>query len=196
MFLYSLGRNYPPITGTWNMDTQNPPSDTDTAPTSRICHKCLMQQISAAIPFASQEEWAEKWDQARELYDSLAPRDPAEAALAAMAVAAFIAAMDNYSRASRPSPSRRRQTRRGRTLPAGSIRLAPGAEPIKHHGSFQPRDRHGNPIPLHRFQDMTPAQRRATYIFPRSAELEAIAVAEQEAMIAQQAAQSGAASST
>ena len=54
----------------------------------------------------------------------------------------------------------------------------------------QPRDRYGNDIPLHRFQDMTPAQRRATYCFPRDPELEAVAIAEEEAMIAEQAATS------
>ena len=77
-------------------------------------------------------------------------------------------------------------------VPAGAdgwIRLAPDAQPIAHYPRFQPRDRDGAPIPLNRSELMTMAQRRATYASPRDPELEAAAIAEEEEMIAAQAAQ-------
>jgi hypothetical protein len=46
-----------------------------------------------------------------------------------------------------------------------------------------PRNKNGEPIALWRFEDMTMAQRRATYGDPDDAELQAIARAEEEAMI-------------
>ena len=76
-------------------------------------------------------------------------------------------------------------------LPAGAdgwVRLAPGARPIPHYSRFQPRDSHGEPIPPNRPELMTMAQRRATYASPRDPELEAIAIAEEEAAITAQAA--------
>ena len=220
------------------MDIHSPDLATDPAPgadtpspISRIFHKCLMKQLAAAIPGDTNihsEEWAEKWDQARELYDALAPAYPAEAALAAFAVAAFQGAMDSLARAARPGVSDEKAGRlRGGALaagraysatlrylrkqradaapppaptvipkppehepaPPGFFRLGPDDPPIPDCSSFQPRDRLGKPIPLWRFQDMTMAQRRATYCFPRKPELEAVAIAEEEAMIAEQAAQ-------
>ena len=192
-------------------------------------HTRLMKDLAATIPFSTQEEWAERWDNARSQYDAMNPQNAAEAQLAAFAVAAMTGAMDNFRRASEPGISAEKAGRlRGSALaagrfystvyrnlrkaaaepadeaapaaepattppedepcPPGFIRLAPGAKPIKHHETFQPRDRFGKPIPTYRFQDMTPAQRRATYRLPRNKDLEAIAVAEEEAMIAEQAA--------
>ena len=54
---------------------------------------------------------------------------------------------------------------------------------IPHRRQFVPRDRTGNPIPLWRFEDMTMAQRRATYGDPDDVDLQAAAIAEEEAMI-------------
>ena len=54
--------------------------------------------------------------------------------------------------------------------------------PIPHRPQFQPRDKSGNPIPRWRWQDMTMAQRRATYGDPDDVELQAIALAEEAAM--------------
>jgi hypothetical protein len=55
--------------------------------------------------------------------------------------------------------------------------------------TYFPRDRFGNPIPLWRWQDMTMAQRRATYAEPRNVgALREAALAEEAAMIAAQAA--------
>jgi len=59
--------------------------------------------------------------------------------------------------------------------------------PIPHVEFFQPRDKTGQPIPDWRYEWMTMAQRRATYCYPRNPELEAIAIAEEEKMIAEHA---------
>jgi hypothetical protein len=55
--------------------------------------------------------------------------------------------------------------------------------PIPHRPRFQPRDKSGNPIPRWRWEDMTMAQRRATYGDPDDVETQAIALAEEAAMI-------------
>ena len=66
----------------------------------------------------------------------------------------------------------------------------PAEEPMPtQERTYFPRDRFGNPIPLWRWQDMTMAQRRATYAEPRNvAALQEEALAEEAAMIAAQAA--------
>ena len=77
-------------------------------------------------------------------------------------------------------------------LPPGAdgwIRLVPGGRPIPHLSRFQPRDSHGEPIPFHRHDLMTRAQFRATHASPRDPALDAIAIAEEEQMIAAQAAE-------
>jgi hypothetical protein len=61
----------------------------------------------------------------------------------------------------------------------------PDAEtPIVRRRQYVPRNKNGEPIALWRFEDMTMAQRRATYGDPDDVELQAIARAEEEAMIA------------
>jgi hypothetical protein len=55
--------------------------------------------------------------------------------------------------------------------------------PIPHRPQFQPRDKSGNPIPRWRSEDMTMVQRRAAYGDPDDVELQAIALAEEAAMI-------------
>jgi hypothetical protein len=60
----------------------------------------------------------------------------------------------------------------------------PDAEtPIVRRRQYVPRNKNGEPIALWRFEDMTMAQRRATYGDPDDVELQAIARAEEEAMI-------------
>ncbi|HXA20795.1 MAG TPA: hypothetical protein VNW90_00750 [Acetobacteraceae bacterium] len=54
---------------------------------------------------------------------------------------------------------------------------------IPHRPQFQPRDKSGNPIPRWRWEEMTMAQRRATYGDPDDLETQAIALAEEAAMI-------------
>jgi hypothetical protein len=69
----------------------------------------------------------------------------------------------------------------------------PDDDPIPHLPQFQPRNRHGEPIPLYRWQDMTPKQRRATYGDPYDTATWAAATEEEEAMIAAQKADDAAA---
>jgi len=58
---------------------------------------------------------------------------------------------------------------------------------------YQPRDRHGEPIPLHLWELMTGKQRRAAYGDPSDRALWDAALEEEEAMIAEQRAQDAAA---
>jgi hypothetical protein len=77
----------------------------------------LMQTLDAATPGAATDEHQ---DATRELFSSLNPRDPAEAQLAAIAVAAAQSAMDNFARAARPGISDDTAMRlRGSALAAG-----------------------------------------------------------------------------
>ncbi|HEY2619562.1 MAG TPA: hypothetical protein VGI78_19635 [Acetobacteraceae bacterium] len=73
-------------------------------------------------------------------------------------------------------------------VPPGFIALRPGAKPIPEVVTFQPRDRFGEPIPDLRTDLMTRAQLRASLAIPRDPDLEAEALAEEAAMIAEQAA--------
>ena len=86
--------------------------------------------------------------------------------------------------AAKPTPQRR---------PASAQPEQP-AEPelVPEHEFFQPRDRHGKPIPDWRYEWMTMAQRRAAYAYPRNPAYEAEALAEEEKMIAEQAAEGAA----
>jgi hypothetical protein len=73
-------------------------------------------------------------------------------------------------------------------VPPGFIALRPGAKPIPAVVTFQPRDRFGEPIPDLRTDLMTRAQLRASLAIPRDPVLEAEALAEEAAMMAEQAA--------
>ncbi len=69
----------------------------------------------------------------------------------------------------------------------------PDDDPIPHLPQFQPRDRHGNPIPLYRFRDMTRLQRLAIYGDPYDTAAWAAATEEEDAAIAAQKAEDAAA---
>jgi hypothetical protein len=69
-------------------------------------------------------------------------------------------------------------------------------DPVPQLPQFQPRDRHGNPIPLYRFRDMTPLQRRTTYGDPYDTAGWAAATAEEDIAIAAQKAEDEAAKPT
>jgi hypothetical protein len=72
----------------------------------------LMQALGAATD--------QQRDATRELFEALDPRDPADAQLAAIAVAAAQSAMDNFARAARPGVSDETAVRlRGSALAAG-----------------------------------------------------------------------------
>ena len=78
-------------------------------------------------------------------------------------------------------------------VPPGFIALQPGAKPIPAVEMFQPRDRFGKPIPTLRTDLMTRAQLRASLSIPRNPALEAEALAEEAAMMAEQKAMDAAA---
>ena len=103
-------------------------------------------------------------------------------------------------RGTRQTPRRRRPVRHAPTRPhllAPAARARPEQQPdddpIPHLPQFQPRDRHGNPIPLYRFRDMTPKQRRATYGDPYDTATWAAATEEEDLAIAAQKAEDEAA---
>ncbi|HME22257.1 MAG TPA: hypothetical protein VKI44_13105 [Acetobacteraceae bacterium] len=232
------------------MDMQTPDHPINTSPADRaaplpgIFSRCLHRALAATVPAGpadSQETRDETRQAARELLESLHPDDPADAQLAALAVAASQAAMDSFARAARPGISDDTATRlrssalaAGRAyatwtrdlrkrqavaeqprpaaapppvpeaptaepvrdvpeVPPGFIALQPGAKPIPAVEMFQPRDRFGKPIPSLRSDQMTRAQLHASLAIPRDPKLEAEALAEEEAMMAEQAAMDAAA---
>jgi hypothetical protein len=91
--------------------------------------------------------------------------------------------------AKRHAPTDPPRQRAERTRPSPVEPEPPDDDPIPHLPQFQPRNRHGDPIPLHRWQDMTPKQRRATYGDPYDTATQAIATEEEEEMIAAQKAE-------
>lgn len=104
-------------------DPPNAPTNTPERPLSDIFTKRLLQSLAATMPMERRDgspEWAEKWDATRELFDSLDPRNPADAQLAVFAIAAAQSAMDNFARAAQPGMSDDQVARlRGRALAAG-----------------------------------------------------------------------------
>ena len=180
---------------------------------------CMLRLLAASLPQggASPEICAENLAAAREMFLASKPRDAMEAGAAVRSVAAHFATMDMYARAARPgltdeTASRLRASatacarvaeaaRRGVARPpATAIAEQAGTkEPIDHarptvpppppDECFQPRDRFGNPIPGWRTDQMTRAQLYAALAYPRDPELERIALAEEEAMIAAQQAE-------
>ncbi len=175
----------------------------------------------------------------RALFNAMAPHDDAEAALVALAVAAYHGAMDSFARADEPGASNEivirlrsnalaaarsyaatlrllrkpqstagKETARGQTVksrpqnhtpppvepnatPDAEAEAAVDSPPPPPRQQFQPRDKHGQPIPLFRNELMTLAQRRAAYCDPQDADYPAKcaeAIAEETAAIAAQAA--------
>jgi hypothetical protein len=167
----------------------------------------LRRALAAAMPADAGDTGAAM---TLELFESLSPRDPAEAQLAAIAVAAALAAMDGFARAARPGVTDETAVRlRGSALAAGRSYATvlrtlrkdtakpaaapppeadaappPVAVPAQEPDEFQPRDRFGKPIPTRRTDLMTRAQVLAVLAYPRNPELEAAAVAEEEEAIA------------
>lgn len=164
------------------------------------------------------EVTAENQETARAMFFALQPRDPAAAAAAVRAVAAHFACMDLYARAARPGlsdetvmrlRSTANATARGcevtQRVPQAAPATAPEKrkatqqpkpEPAPHHkppqespdARFTPHDRFGQPIPRWETLKMTRAQMLATLAYPRDPELEKVALAEEAAMRAEQAA--------
>jgi hypothetical protein len=192
-----------------------------------------LKTLAAAIPTDDPAGRGEDLPAARELLNSLSPRDPAETQLAILGIAAAQAAMDSFARAAKPGVSDetairlrsnaltagrtyvaalqmlRRQPDQAaataapaRTPPAKAATQAPAAEaqtpgpppespppPIATSVErFQPRDRFGEPIPRWNTMAMTRTQMLAVLAYPPDPVLEAAAVAEEAAMIAEQSA--------
>ena len=78
--------------------------------------------------------------------------------------------------------------KRSRTAsrPAPEPEQQPDNDPIPHLPQFQPRNRHGEPIPLYRFRDMTRLQKLAVYGDPYDTAAWAAATEEEDAAIAAQ----------
>jgi hypothetical protein len=96
---------------------------------------------------------------------------------------AGVAALAKH-RAATTQPATAERTRRtSRRQPEPE---APDDSPIPSLPQFQPRDRHGDPIPLHRFQDMTRSQKLATYGDPFDKAAWDLATEEEDAAIAEQ----------
>jgi hypothetical protein len=86
--------------------------------------------------------------------------------------------------ASQPRRQPARSQRLPPTQPAASDTAPPEADaPMPPRPQYVPRNRHGEPIALWRWEDMTMSQRRAAYGDPDNEHLRAIAIAEEEAMI-------------
>ena len=216
------------------MDMPIPNLDPASGPLSGRFSHYVLKKLAAVTPGGGPADAGEDEEQeaAHELFESLNPQDPADAVLAALAIAAAQSAFDNFARAARPGMSHETVTRlRGNALaatrayaalrrqlrkppsepeqqprsaaahtqapvpesapgaeevPPGYIALAPGAKPIPAMEQFAPRDRFGKPIPYCRTDQMTRAQLLAAIAWPRDPALEAEALAEEEAMIAEQ----------
>jgi hypothetical protein len=208
------------------MDMQTPDHQHEPEPGSRLSQGFatrLLKDLAAIIPADAPDRELREQDM-RELFESLQPRDAADAQLAVFAIAAVHAGMNSLIRGGGPEiPDETATKLRSGAMAAGRFFLtasrhlrkrqpkvpkqkpparepsprtrAPQPEPkpeprvIPDMRGFQPRNRFGQPIPLWRNELMTKAQRRALHVWPRNPELEAAAVAEEEAMIAEQAKQ-------
>jgi hypothetical protein len=190
------------------MDMQPPDRPaTEPAPFAGALRQ-LQALMAAAMPAGDR---ADTLGSVRELFEALAPRDAAEAYLAAIAAAAAHASLDSFIRAARPGLSDetvarlrsaglaagrayasafrmlRRRPEKAPAEPAPAEAPAPVQSP-EEPGEFQPRDRSGQPIATHRTDLMTRKQVLAVLAYPRDPDLEAAAIVEEEAMIAGQAA--------
>lgn len=163
------------------------------------------------------EARAARREDAHTLFADLNPRNAVEAALAAEAVLAHFNSMAMYARAGepdRPEPEvmrltsaarsearsfkattkdlEKRRAAEAKATGAEAAAQEPEFKPIPRLEVFQPRDRHGQPIPRWRNDLMTPKQKHATYR-PHDHDAWAEATIEEDAMIAEQQAMDAAA---
>ncbi len=197
------------------MDMQTPdhrPRPPSPAVSPRFIARLLKGLAATAPGGANADQAAREEDEAaaRELFEALEPGDAAEAQLAAIAVASAQAAMDGFARAARPGLSDETVVRlrsnalaagrayaaamrslRRRTpapaRPAAAETAAPPAAPPREPEASRPRDRFGKPIPASSTDLKTRPQVFPMPAHPRNAELEAAAIAEEDAMITGQA---------
>lgn len=175
----------------------------------------LLRMLAAAVPVApadTPEVIAANGNLARAMFFAMQPQDAAAGAAAVRTIAAHFASMDLYARAARPGLSddtvrslrtsanacaRARDTgqRRLRPTPQAAAESAsplPASPAQRPPSSLQqqsiPRDRVGKLIPLHRFDLMTKRHLDAGLPDTPDPELVRLALEEEEAMIAAQAA--------
>ena len=171
--------------------------------------RCLLYLLAAALPIPQDTPplIADAIHQtARKHFFAMKPQDAVEAAAAVRAVAAHFAALDLFARAARPGLSddtvMRLRTRAGACARAaegkrrGKPQQQPAAssppepkprqEPVTPTYRFQPYDRFGKPIPLQDRDNLTMAQRKATYAPKFDPEVEAAARADEARMMAEQ----------
>lgn len=172
----------------------------------------MLQDMTTAIPIRdldTPQRVAQRYQDAREMAAALHPADVIEAATAVLATVAYYASLALHACATQPGQTAREATAlcrvalaEHRAHHAGVRDLAkrhapaeppPDNSPIPHLPQFQPRNRYGDPIPLYRFRDMTPKQRRATYGDPYDQAAWATATEEEEEMIAAEKALGGSA---
>jgi hypothetical protein len=98
---------------------------------------------------------------------------------------------DAAHRTLRKRPAAPPKPRKAEAPPPHAAAAPAAAPPVPFDPStlrFYPRDRYGNTIRLWQPEQLTRAQLHAALACPRKPELEAVAIAEEEAMIAEQAA--------
>jgi hypothetical protein len=97
---------------------------------------------------------------------------------------AGVQALDRHRGASaQPATPKRARTS---SRPQPEPEQQPDNDPIPHLPQFQPRNRHGEPIPLYRFRDMTRLQKLAVYGDPYDTAAWTAATEEEDAAIAEQ----------
>jgi hypothetical protein len=197
--------------------TPPPPTtaEPDSGFTASPIFALMLEQLADALPPLETESPtanARRQEVARAMVIAAHPADPIEAALAISAAVAYQASLACNALAAAPGLTGVQSNRhariaalakhRGAAAPQGARTASrqqpepepqPDDDPIPHLPQFQPRNRHGEPIPLYRWQDMTPKQRRATYGDPYDTATWAAATEEEEAMIAAQKADDAAA---
>lgn len=194
------------------------PDFISTRPTDAFAQRQIDAACDAlpSIKDETPEARAARREDARMLFADLNPRNAVEAALAAEAVLAHFTAMAMYARAGEPdraepevmrlASAARSEARAFKTTAKDlekrraaeakatetAAEMAPKSQPIPKLEVFQPRDRHGQPIPRWRNDLMTRKQKLATYS-PHNRAAWAEATAEEDAMIAEQQAKDAAA---
>ena len=99
---------------------------------------------------------------------------------------AGVQALDRHRGATAQTASPKRARTSSRSQPEPEPEQQPDNDPIPHLPQFQPRNRHGEPIPLYRFRDMTRLQKLAVYGDPYDTAAWTAATEEEDAAIAEQ----------
>ena len=99
---------------------------------------------------------------------------------------AGVQALDTHRGVTAQPATPKRARASSRRQPEAEPEQQPDNDPIPHLPQFQPRNRHGEPIPLYRFRDMTRLQKLAVYGDPYDTAAWTAATEEEDAAIAEQ----------